>query len=68
MSPFLTALLQDLTFFLVFVGLGVYLAKRRNRRAFWGLIGSTIIGLIVILLLPKKVEADAETMTTPNAG
>lgn len=68
MSPFITALLQDLTFISVFIGLGVYIAKKRNRSVFWGLIGPTVIGLVVILLLPKNVEADVETMPSPDAS
>lgn len=68
MSPTLVALLQDLTFITMFIGLGVYLAKRRNRSAFWGLIGPTLLGLVVILLLPKKAEADLEEISTAGSS
>lgn len=68
MSPFLAALLQDVLFIAAFIGIGVYLAKKRNRSVYWGLIGPTLIGLIIILLLPKKADADSETTTATSAG
>ena len=64
MSPFLSTLLEDLVFFSVFIGLGVYLAKKRNRSPWWGLIGPTLIGLVVILLLPVNVDSEPNNLSS----
>ena len=68
MSPFLVALIQDLVFFSIFIGIGAYLAKRRNRSAWWGLIGPTLIGFVVILLLPKKANSGLENTPAISAN
>lgn len=55
MPAFANALIQDLIFFSIFIGLSSYLAKKRGRNIFlWGAAGVLIIPFIVLLFLPKK--------------
>ncbi len=55
MSSFQIALLQDVILISTFVGLAVFLAKKRNRNIYlWGLAGALIIPTLVLLFLPKN--------------
>lgn len=53
MSPFATALIQDLLFAAVLIGLAVFLAKKRGRSPYlWGIAGILIIPTIVLFFMP----------------
>ena len=53
MSPFATALAQDLLVAAVLIGLAVYVAKKRGRNPFiWGIAGILIVPTVVLFFLP----------------
>lgn len=59
MTPFATALLQDIALFTVLIALGAFIAKKRGRNIYiWGAAGVLVIPTIVNLLLSRKNQND----------
>jgi hypothetical protein len=59
MGSFSTALIQDLFFTAVLIGLAVFLARKRGRNPFlWGIGGILIIPTIVLFFLPAAPKQD----------
>ena len=65
MTPFVTALIQDVFLFSVLIGLAVYLAKKRERNIYlWGIGGIVIVPTIVLFFLPKKNKNESVSQET----